>query len=64
MNTDKRRLKTSDLSAFICFYRRPICLFPQLAGEELRPGGPAVTEFPWGAAPASPKPSASTVAAL
>ena len=28
--------------------------------EELRPGGAAVTEFPWGVAPASLKPSAST----
>jgi hypothetical protein len=29
MNADKRRLKTHNLSAFICVYQRPICLFQQ-----------------------------------
>jgi hypothetical protein len=27
MNADKRRLKTSNLSAFICVYQRPLCAF-------------------------------------
>jgi hypothetical protein len=29
MNADKRRLKTNNLSALICVYPRPICLFQQ-----------------------------------
>jgi hypothetical protein len=31
MNADKRRLKNNNLSAFICVYPRPICLFQQPA---------------------------------
>jgi hypothetical protein len=37
MNADKRRLKTKNLSAFICVYPRPICLFQQPA-KEREPG--------------------------
>jgi hypothetical protein len=33
MNADKRRLKTHNLSAFICVYLRLICLFQQPAKE-------------------------------
>jgi antitoxin HicB len=54
MNADKRRLKTKNLSAFICVYPRPICLFQQPANALFEPdtekGGFVVTfpDFKWG----------------
>jgi hypothetical protein len=35
MNADKRRLKTHNLSALICVYQRPICLFQQPVRPQL-----------------------------